>query len=376
MRRKHLLPAVAGILLAIGAGAARAEVRPSRFQNRDAWSVAGPKLRVTLMQSGGHVAEIVLSESKVNPLWIPAAPTIDPETFDPAKNKTWGNSSVSRLLSGLVGHNVCFPFWGNPTEAETRAGMTYHGEAGIRRWHQQGSTGDSITVACDLPESRTRFIRTVRVAGQIAYFEETGENVSTWDRPVGWCEHVTIGPPFLERKVTRLEASLTRGRLEKNEFTWPNGMAEKTIDLREIRDARAEYVNNFQVDPARKYGYFAAVNPKLGLLFGYIFPRADFSWLNIWESNTPAMLTRGMEFSNTPSHGTMKTMVATPALWGTPAYEWIDAKGKLRKRYAAFSARVGAGFRVADVRVSGGKLEVISAQPGKTIVLDLVSGLI
>jgi len=51
----------------------------------------------------------------------------------------------------------------------------------------------------------------VRVEGQIAYFEESGENLSRWDRPVGWCEHVTLGPPFLEKGVTVIDASLTRG---------------------------------------------------------------------------------------------------------------------------------------------------------------------
>src|SRR5512141_1864182 len=89
VRRAFLVTAV----LLIGAAACAAEVRAGRFQNRDAWIVSGPKLHVTITQSGGHVAEIVLGEGKVNPLWIPSTPTIDPENYDPAKHKIYGASS-------------------------------------------------------------------------------------------------------------------------------------------------------------------------------------------------------------------------------------------------------------------------------------------
>jgi len=358
--------------------AGSAQVTSVRFLNRDAWAVEGPRLRVTILKSGGHVGAITLREpGAVNPLWIQSRPTIDPDRFDPVRDAaTYGGGVEARLLSGLAGHNLCFPFWGNPSEAEGRAGMTYHGEAGITRWKQDRSGQDWITVSAEFPESRTRFVRTVRVRGQIAYFDETAENLSAWDRPVGWCEHVTLGPPFLERKVTLIDASLTRGRLGKDEFAWPEGMADKRIDLRQIRESGPVFVNNFLVDPARKYGFFAAINPKLGLLFGYVFPRADFKWMNIWESNTPAQFTRGMEFSNTPSHGTMRTLVATPQLFGVPAYEWLDAKGTLHKRFLSFSVRVPQGFRVADVRIAGRKLELAGRQTGKVIALDFEPGLL
>lgn len=350
-----------------------AQVSSVRFLDRDAWAVEGPKLRVTILKSGGHVGEILLREpGAVNPLWIQSRPTIDSDRFDPARHeKTYGGGVEARLLSGLVGHNLCFPFWGNPSPAEGRAGMTFHGEAGIIRWKQENAGNGGLTVSAEFPESRTRFVRTVRVRGQIAYFDETAENLSAWDRPVGWCEHVTLGPPFLERQVTLIDASLARGRLEKTEFMWPEGMAaDQRIDLRQIRAGGPIFVNNFQVDPKRKYGFFSAVNPKLGLLFGYIFPRADFRWLNIWESNEPEMLTRGMEFSNTPSHGTMKTLVATPSLFGEPAYEWLDAKSKLHKRFASFSVKVPNAFRVADIRITGNRLELVERQTGKVISLD------
>lgn len=237
--------------------------------------------------------------------------------------------------------------------------------------------GNSLAVAAELPESRTRFTRTLRAAGQIVWFEETAENETAWDRAVGWCEHVTLGPPFLERGVTVLEASLKRGRVNGDasgkEFLWPAGMAEAPVDLRTVRPLKepSVFVNNFLVDPSREYGFFAAFHPRMHLLFGYVFARAEFPWLNVWEANSPEKLTRGMEFSDTPLHGTARTLAKTPELFGTPAYEWLDAQGKLTKRYGAFSVRVPEGFRgVADVIVKGTTLEIVERETGKKIRVE------
>lgn len=46
----------------------------------------------------------------------------------------------------------------------------------------------------------------------VAYFDETAKNMSAWDRAVGWCEHGTMGPPFLDKGVAMTGASITRGR--------------------------------------------------------------------------------------------------------------------------------------------------------------------
>ncbi|HZT34008.1 MAG TPA: hypothetical protein VFA33_29220 [Bryobacteraceae bacterium] len=373
MPRSSFLPALAL------ASACAAAVAPSRFQNRDAWTIDAPRLRVTIMQSGGHVAELVLKGGQeVNPLWIQSRRTIDPERYVAARDeKFYGGGSGARLMSGLLGHNVCFPFWGDPSPSETVAGMTYHGETGVVRWRQVSAAGDSLTVTAELPESHTRFTRTVRVRGQVAYFEETAENETAWDRPVGWCEHVTLGPPFLERGATVIDASLTRGRVSGDasgrEFRWPQGFETQPIDLRRIRGLASSpgFVNDFLVDPARQYGFFAALQPKLGLLVGYVFPRAAFPWLNIWEANNAEMFTRGMEFSNTPVHGTMKVLFRNPSLWGLPTFEWLDAKSRLTKRYCAFSLRVPQDYKgVADVRIRRDQLEIVERETGKTTALE------
>jgi len=367
--------------------AAEAQSRLVKYQNRDAWQLEGNELRVTVMQGGGHVAEIVLKDDNgVNPLWLPATPTLDPTEFDPARHeKLFGGGSAARLMSGLLGHNLCFPYWGDPSESEYKAGMTYHGETGIVRWkklsEKYSGTSEEIKLAADLPESRTRFVRTLSIiSGEpVVYFEERAENLTALDRPVGWCEHVTVGPPFLQKAVTLFDASLTRGRNYDGqsgaEFRWPMGKAEVAVDLRKVRNVKSSgFVNNFLVDPTRQYGYFTAVNPELRLLFGYLFPRTDFRWLNLWEANTPAensqpaMLARGMEFSNTPTHGSMKTLVKAPAVFDVPAFEWLDAKSSLVKKYCAFITKVPEEFSgVQDIKVEKNHLKII--EQGRTRVV-------
>jgi hypothetical protein len=351
-----------------------------QFTGRSAWMIDTPRLRVTVLRSGGHVAEITLkSAGAVNPLWVQARPTIDPSQFQAARDsQLYGGGSGAKLMSGLAGHSLCFPYWGNPSAAEERAGMTFHGETGIADWTRTGSGGDWLELAVELPESRTRFLRRLTVSGTVVWVDETATNQAAWDRPVGWCEHVTIGAPFLERGITTFAASASRGKPldsgETSQQRWPHGQENgNEIDLSTVRGAETGgEVNNYLVDPSREIGYFAAFNPRFSLVFGYVFRRAEFPWLNVWESYTSQLFTRGMEFSNTPVHGTARALMDAPTLWNVPTFEWLDARGSIRKRYAVFSASVSKNFRgVLDVRVEGHQLLVVERDSGPGFYVDL-----
>jgi hypothetical protein len=362
-----------------------AAVHLGRHHGRDAWILQSPALRVTVMQVGGHVAELVLrGDGEINPLWQQARPTIDPTEFIPEVHAgVYGGGPAARVMSGLLGHSLCFPYWGNPSEAEYRCGMSFHGETGLLRWSRVAAEtpagSESLALAVDLPESQTRFTRTLTVFGDepVAYFDEEASNLSRLDRPVGWCEHVTLGPPFLKKGVTFFDATLTRGRVngacEGEELRWPEG--ENGVGLHVVRDVElSRFVDNFLVDPAREFGYFTAVNAESRLLFGYLFRRTEFRWLNLWEANSPAadgrpaMLARGLELSNTPAHGSLRTLVRQPTVFGVPAYEWLDAGGRLAKRFCAFGARVPGDFSgVRDVEVTPGFLEIVERNRGRSV---------
>jgi hypothetical protein len=347
---------------------------------RPVWTIETEQIRVSVTECGAHVAEIVLKRcDEVNPLWIRNRPTIDSDQYDPAIHGTiYGTGYEARLMSGLVGHNLCFPFWGNPSAHEARAGMTVHGETNIVRWERLRSGPATLTIAATLPHSATRFERTLWCEGQVLYFDEKAENLTPWDRPVGWCEHVTFGPPFLMPGVTRINASLTRGFRtgdHSHEFPWPQGQGQIDCDLSTFSKGRhTDLVNSFMVDPTREHGYFAAWNPEMGVLLGYLFSRHEFPWLNVWESNDDQRQTRGMEFSNTPVNGTMRKLFEKPEIWGLPTSEWLVAKGKIRKRFAAFSAEIPGDFQgVADLRVAGNELRIFAPgrpEPAQTISIQ------
>jgi hypothetical protein len=327
-----------------------------------------------VLQSGGHLAEIVLKgRDEINPLWIQSRPTIDSDSYSPIiHGEVFGTAPESRLLSGLAGHNLCFPFWGNPTESEFDSGMTFHGETNIRRWHLLNESADSLTVQVVLPESGASMIRRMRCHGYALHVESTASNLTAWDRPVAWCEHVTFGPPFLDKDFTRFDASLgtgfVTGERDGEVFQWPLGTGGSS-DSRRPRDrfdlgsfSPAEHsnlVNSFLVNPDSDWGYFTAYNSKYSLLCGYTFPVRDFPWLNVWQNNDDQIKARGMEFSNTPHHGTMKTLIMKAEMWGIPTYEWLNARSTLTKHFTAFCFPLPRHFQgVNSVNLSGETLEI------------------
>ena len=349
-----------------------------KFQGRRAWQMETSELRVTILECGGHVAEIVYKPAgETNPLWIQNRPTIDSDQFDKAiHGAIYGTDSEAKLISGLLGHNLCFPFWGAPTASEEAAGMTFHGETNIRRWEAQESSTKSLQLGVTLPESAIHFARTVSCDGQVIHFSETARNLSAWDRPVGWCEHVTFGPPFLVAGETGFASNLTRGFVtidpKESEVIWPHGMGDGPHTLTGFRaDEGPDLVNSFVVDPESEHGYLVAWNPRLRLLIGYVFARRQFPWMNVWESRNEERHTRGMEFSNTPLEGSLKNYAKREQIWGVPAYDWLDAKSELTKSYSVFLSVIPEDYRgVSELTIAGDKINIAENGAGRTITID------
>src|SRR6266481_2635370 len=104
------------------------------FRGRRASSIENERLRVTVLHEGGHIAEILDKATGVSPLWIPPWPSIEPSTYDRAKHPEYGADAESKLLSGIMGHNLCLDLFGGPSEAEAAAGLTVHGEGSVARY--------------------------------------------------------------------------------------------------------------------------------------------------------------------------------------------------------------------------------------------------
>jgi len=320
----------------------------SSYRNRRVAQIENEKLRVAVTVEGGHVAEILHKSSGVNPLWSPPWPSIEPSTYSLAKNPEYGNDAESKLLSGLMGHNLCLDLFGGPSPEEAAAGLTVHGEASLATY-EISFTDRDLTARCSLPAAQLQFERHIRIDGPRIHFAETVENMSILDRPIAWTEHVTLGPPFLEKGVTQFRAPGTKGHtLALNQdFEWPiaprKGGAKE--DLRVYTDVPVSgSFDSVLLDPHREKAFFFAFHPKTKVLIGYVWNRAGFPWLGIWvenyERNLPPWsnrtLTRGMEFGASPVAESRRAMIDRHSMFGVPAYRWIAARTKLHAEFYAF----------------------------------------
>ena len=329
------------------------------YRGRRAATIENAHLRVTVLAEGGHIAEIVDKASGVNPLWTPPWPTIEPSSFGPGDTAMYGGGSDARLLAGIMGHNLCLDIFGPPSDEEAQAGLTAHGEGSVAPYELIANR-ESLVARAHFPLAGLEFERHIELSDSAALIRETLKNLTNDDRAIGWTQHVTLGPPFLEQGVTRFDASATRSKVFETtfgaddylrpsaEFDWP--MAPRvdggTSDLRTFAHAkRSSAYTTHLMNPARTLAYFFAHSPTINLAFGYVWKRDDFPWLGIWEENhsraqppwNGRTLTRGMEFGVSPMPETRQAMVERAHLFGAPCFRTIAAGDTIAVEYCAIA---------------------------------------
>ncbi len=317
--------------------------RTTTYRGRRAHCIENELLRVTVLDEGGHIAEITLKSTGVNPLWTPPWPTIEPSTYELAKHPEYGADSESKLLSGIHGHNLCLDLWGAPTREEARAGMTVHGEGSIVPYDFEISgNGQQMICSCTLPAAQLEFRRTLSLEVNHVHIEESVRNVSILDRPVAWTQHVTLGPPFLEHGKTVFDVPATKSMTYDGEvFDWPMLHDE---DLRVFTTAAVSgkfttHLLDLRLDNA----WFTAYTPSQRTLIRYDWRREDFPWIGVWEENRSRTMppwngetiTRGMEFGVSPMPESRRKMIDRGSLFGVPGYRWIPALSTVTVRYSA-----------------------------------------
>lgn len=289
-------------------------------------------VRLTVMERGGHIAELLDKRTGVSPLWVP------PWADEPSPD--FGNNAETRLLDGIFGHNLCLDLFGPPSDAEAACGVVAHAEGGVEPYRFEACEAGLIA-RCTLRSSQLEFTRAIRLNGRRALIEEAVENLSVFDRPIAWTQHVTLGPPFLERGRTEFRIPATKSRAigETEDFDWPGPRKLNTFTNEESSAGYTAHLMN----PAQPQSYFIAWSPTAQVACAYVWERADFPWLGIWEENhsrphspwNGRTLTRGMEFGVSPFPETRRQMIERGTLFGAPCYRWIDARGRLTVRYYA-----------------------------------------
>jgi hypothetical protein len=331
----------------------------AQYANRRAARIENGSLRVTVLLEGGHIAEIFDKRTSINPLWTPPWTTIDPCEYDAAAHPQFGGGPDAKLLAGIMGHNLCLDIFGGPSADEAAAGLTAHGEGSAASY--DAAANGALELRAYFPIAQIAFTRRITLHDRIAAVHERVENLTGVDRPIGWTQHVTLGPPFLQKGATQFRASATRSRVYEgafgdddylargSDFDWPHGPRADggTIDLQRFSEADASCAYTAHLmDPGRDTAFFAAFTPACRLAIGYVWRRRDFPWLGIWEENASRQhqpwdgraLTRGMEFGVSPFPERRQRMVERGCLFDTPAFRWLPARGVLEAEYCALTA--------------------------------------
>jgi hypothetical protein len=330
------------------------------YQARRAHSIENEHVRVTVLVEGGHVAEIAGAKNGINALWTPPWPSIEPSTYSLEKHPEYGADAESKLLAGIMGHNLCMDIFGGVSSEEAAAGLTVHGEASVARYDITENNA-ALKMNAVFPQSQLAFERRIRLypTASVVEFAETVENLAATDRPIAWTQHVTLGPPFLEKGTTQFRASAGKSKVYETDFTGGKGVMKIGAefdwpyvprsdggfgDLRLYTDLPVSggYTAHL-MNQRRTHAFFLAYSPKSQIAFGYVWKRDDFPWLGIWEENycrtqppwNGQTLTRGMEFGVSPMPETRRQMVARGSMFGVPAFRWVPARGRVEVVYRA-----------------------------------------
>ena len=362
--------------------------RQDDFQGRPSLVVSNDLIELTILHTSGAFASLVLKDDadKINPMW---------DHIRMARE-------LNRPMWGLtyVGHFICVDGFGPPSDDEERAGLPQHGEARDLAWTTESATKKDnvaeLVQAVHLPRVQEMLKRTIRVVDgeNVIHVHAELENLLTFDRPINWAEHGTIGSPFFEpgtvvdlpgtRAMTRPDQmsidNLGHRVPPSKVFTWPNAPKRGggTIDLRVAPESSGTMDRyGFLIDPEREFGYVTALNPKRRLLLGYVFPRSDYPWLQIWEY-LPAkgMIVRGLEFGTQAFDWPRRKVITMNKLFDTMLYRWLPASSKIEARYLMFWTRAPEGFQgVDDIQLRDGQLHIRDDRSGQTLTLKASQGL-
>jgi hypothetical protein len=331
-----------------------------RYRGRRAMSLENDVLRVTVLEEGGHIAELCDKASGVNPLWTPPWPSIEPSLFDPATHAAYGDGVDAPLLAGIMGHNLCLDIFGGPSPEEAAAGLPVHGEASLLRYDLRRSERAEGELVCEvqLPLTNLELERQITLEGRWLRITESVHNLSGVDRAIGWTQHVTLGPPFLTKGSTQFRASASRSKVFEStfgpgdylkaaaEFDWPHAPhvdgSTSDLQLYTSADSSSAYTAHL-MDRSREWAFFTAFSPEARLALGYVWRRSDFPWLGIWEENRSRLqapwngsaLTRGMEFGASPFPESRREMIDRGRLFDVPTFRWIPAASRVTVEYWA-----------------------------------------
>lgn len=396
---------IMSVLLVLGYAASRAQ--QTTFEGQPAIALSNGKLDIVVTRLGSTLASIVMTDDpeQLNPLWDPA--------------RIAREQGRQATFTGSAGHFVCVDGFGPASLEERAAGLPMHGEAHNVTFEISvpvQSNSSEVTFTGKLPIVQEMLRRTFRmVKGEsVVYVDSELENLMGFDRPINWGEHATIMAPFLQPNVTTVYLSGTRsqnrdyvldqtGRSSSpprgnapvpaaqsagpqrrlapgRDFTWPMalGLDGKPVDLSSTPDD-PHFLDHATtlLDPSRTFEWVAALNTRRRSVYGYLFRREDYRWVQHWDSypNT-SQLVRGMEFATQPYDIPHRDVVDMHSMFDAPVYRWLPAKSKIESHFLLYYAKVPDGFtKIDDVRLENGRVIIEDRAANKQVTLAASRGL-
>ena len=330
-------------------------IEPVSFRGRPAVAVNNDVVELIVTTGGGHIASFTRVGQGLNVLWEPPWSTVDPALRNIAQPSEFDDSLESKLLSNILGHNLCVDVFGGQSEGEARSGLTFHGEAGMVTWDvvsaESGAEGATLSLSAFLRHTAMEITRVIHLAAGSSCVEvkESVKNLVGFERAYGCAQHATLGEAFLKDRPALFACNADKG------WTWPHDdlesittfAANREFDYPNIprRDDGSSDWREFpraddnsdlctlRINPADRHGWFTAVQNAHKLALYYIWEREAFPWLMDWEESytrsvapwNKRNLSRGMEFSSYAFALSRRENVQIGELLNTPTFRWLDA---------------------------------------------------
>jgi hypothetical protein len=389
--RRKVLYSAAGALLAPSAAGAEdsVSIHTEKLHGRDAFTLTNGLLSVSVLPGGGFIADVHLVSRdpavSLSPLRLPEYQTMDPYRFDlKLDGAKYGTGIQRRLMSGYMGHFTCFPQFGASRAEFAATGYGQHGELIISKWRRFSSSSPrELRMAAHLPLNQYDFERgiTMLPGESVAYVTETASNLTGYERPLQWVQHVTMGPPFAETGKLSVDGSVASVRVGRGEGTrwldWPKSLdADGTeADARAFTGHGATWLMQ-RINPRN---WLAAYNENYNLLFGHIYDAGLNPWVLDWQIDTHAndfpvpgrVVARGLCWGDSPTASGVKQAVSEGKSMNEPTFSWIGSREKRSQSYVIFMAKIPPGWRgTADVSLKDGRIQVLEKETSNAIFLD------
>ena len=375
------------------AAAGLASAQTVSFEGQRGIEISNGRISAKVLEQGATLASVTLpgDPGAPDPLWNPI--------------RLARENGRSAQFNGAFGHFICVDGFGQPSPPERAAGMPMHGEAHLLQFgiNRDNATG-ALEMKATLPIAQEVFTRTYHVAPgeNVLYVDSRLENLLGFDRPVNWAEHATVSAPFVEPGKTFIELSGSRSQnrpydtaqqgrgngpprtqrrlVSGADFTWPLAptLAGATVDMRTFPE-EPHFIDHAAtlMDPSRDTEFVVAFNSARHYVYGYLFRRADYPWVQHW-GNYPAVaeLVRGMEFGTQPYDVPRREAITMGTMFGAPTFRWLPAKGSIESHFLLFFSQTPERMaRIDDVRIENGTIVIEDRANNQRLVLAAKRGL-